>query len=70
MPYKGESQRPLTNTVSCSDCFIPEENNPYPLCIGRNRDKCEGCQLRADYEPKDPYGVDRFSRETSDKSYM
>lgn len=40
------------------DCFIPEENNPYPLCIGRGLPQCEDCQVRVDWEPDDPYGVE------------
>lgn len=38
------------------DCFIPEEDDGYPLCIGRGLEKCEDCQLRADYEADDQYG--------------
>ena len=41
-----------------NDCFIPEKDNPYPLCIGRELEECENCQLRADWEPEDPYGVE------------
>lgn len=41
------------------ECFIPEENNPYPLCVGRGFVSCEDCQLRADWEPEDPYGVEK-----------
>lgn len=37
-------------------CFLPEEHNPYPLCIGRGRTECEECQRRADWEPSEPYG--------------
>ena len=39
------------------ECFIPEKDNPYPLCIGRKVLMCENCQLRVDWEPEDPYGV-------------
>lgn len=39
-------------------CFTSEKDNPYPLCVGRNRKECEECQLRADWEPDDPYGVE------------
>ena len=42
------------------DCFIPEKDNPYPLCIGQDLEKCKDCQLRADWEPEDPYGVERL----------
>lgn len=41
------------------ECFIPEENNPYPLCVGKGWKECEECQLRTEYEPKDPYGAGR-----------
>ncbi len=40
------------------DCFLPEEYNPYPLCIGQGKQECVECQLRADWEPEDPYGID------------
>lgn len=39
------------------DCYTSEPDNPYPLCIGRGLPKCGECQLRADQEPDDPYGV-------------
>lgn len=39
--------------------YIPEKDNPYPLCIGRNLEECKDCQIRADWEPEDPYGVER-----------
>lgn len=39
-------------------CYISEENNLYPLCVGRGLTECKDCQLRADWEPEDPYGVD------------
>jgi hypothetical protein len=39
------------------DCFVPERNNPYPLCAGRGNPECEECQIRADWGPDDPYGV-------------
>lgn len=41
------------------DCFIPEKDNPYPLCVGQDLEKCKDCQLRADWEPEDPYGIER-----------
>lgn len=40
-----------------STCFTPEKDNPYPLCIGKDMGQCKECQLRADWEPDDPYGV-------------
>lgn len=38
-------------------CFLPEKNNPYPLCIGRRRKECKDCQRRVDWEPDNPYYV-------------
>lgn len=32
--------------------YIPEKDNPYPLCIGRNLEECKDCQIRADWEPE------------------
>lgn len=26
-------------------CYVPEKDNPYPLCIGQNRDECRTCCL-------------------------
>lgn len=45
------------NKCEFPDCFLPEADNPYPLCVGRELKECEDCQLRADWEPDDPYGV-------------
>lgn len=41
--------------------YTRKKNNQYPLCIGRNLEKCEDCQIRADWEPEDPYGVERLA---------
>lgn len=40
------------------ECFIPEEDNVYPLCVGRDLPECVTCQLWANWEPEDPYGVE------------
>lgn len=40
-------------TLNTKECFTPEENNPYPLCIGKDKPECVNCQLRADWEPED-----------------
>lgn len=40
-----------------AECFAPVKDNPYPLCIGKDMGQCKECQLRADWEPDDPYGV-------------
>lgn len=37
------------------ECFLPEKDNPYPLCVGRGREECVECQLRADWEPEGIY---------------
>ena len=34
-------------------CFTPEENNPYPLCTGKDMPECENCQLRAGWDGGD-----------------
>ena len=31
-------------------CYTPERDNPYPLCIGQNRDECGTCCLYAHME--------------------
>lgn len=37
----------MENRVSCKkpDCYKPEENNPYPLCVGNGNKECENCCL-------------------------
>lgn len=35
-------------------CFLPEENNPYPLCIGRKRKVCEDLGLIFYMEGSEP----------------
>ncbi len=35
------------------ECFTPEENNPYPLCTGKDMPECENCQLRAGWNGGD-----------------
>lgn len=32
-------------------CYLPEENNPYPLCVGRGMKACAHCTLWSDYDP-------------------
>lgn len=36
------------------ECFKPDENNPYPLCVGNGEEKCEQCCLYIDY-PEPPF---------------
>lgn len=33
------------------DCYTPETDNPYPLCVGNNTEKCRECCLWADLQP-------------------
>ena len=37
----------LTSVVRDSDCFAPEPDHPYPLCIGNGSLTCENCSLYA-----------------------
>lgn len=34
-------------------CYLPEQNNPYPLCVGRGMAACAHCCIWADYEPEE-----------------
>ena len=36
------------------ECFTPEENNPYPLCVGNGNERCNECCLYVDY-PEPPF---------------
>lgn len=31
-------------------CYIPEKENPYPLCAGNGSDGCEQCMIYAELE--------------------
>ena len=55
-PEKMSLEKDKTNH-NLPECFLPEKENPYPLCTGQGKPECEECQLRADWEPEDPYGV-------------
>ena len=33
------------------DCYTPETDNPYPLCVGNDTEKCRDCCLWADLQP-------------------
>ncbi len=36
----------INNLKDCNpDCFKPEPNNPYPLCLGAGKEECETCCL-------------------------
>lgn len=47
----------LTSRITDLQCFVPEKNNPYPLCTSRELPECKECQLRADWEPDHVYGM-------------
>ena len=32
-------------------CYLPEKDNPYPLCVGRGMKACAHCTLWGDYDP-------------------
>lgn len=54
--YKNDpSLLGYVGVVDTKDCFTPEENNPYPLCVGQGKEECKDCQLRADWEPDDEH---------------
>lgn len=38
------------------ECFIPEPDNPYPLCIGRGKPECGDCCQYMHYEDKSGCG--------------
>lgn len=42
---------------SYPECFDPEANIVYPLCVGNKSKNCEQCYLYTDYEPEDMYGI-------------
>lgn len=50
-------EKKLERRYEKPECYTPEENNPYPLCIGGKLPECVNCQLRADWEPDAPYCV-------------
>lgn len=37
----------LSGDVGTPDCYAPEKDNPYPLCIGNGSPICENCSLYA-----------------------
>lgn len=41
--YLEENARP--------ECYTPERDNPYPLCIGNGSEKCKKCCLWTDLQP-------------------
>lgn len=44
------------NIKNDEECFTPEPDNPYPLCIGRGKPKCEECCQYMHYEEKSGNG--------------
>ena len=45
--YLQENTRP--------DCFTPEPDNPYPLCVGNGKEECRQCCLYVDMEGEGGY---------------
>jgi hypothetical protein len=42
----------MSNTnmkIEYPECYTPEENNPYPLCIGNGSDECNECCIYVDF---------------------
>ena len=37
-------------------CYLPEKDNPYPLCEGRGMKACAHCCLWEDYDPEEDEG--------------
>ena len=37
-------------------CYLPEKDNPYPLCEGRGMKACAHCYLWEDYDPEEDEG--------------
>lgn len=35
----------MTEEKIYPDCYEPEKDNPYPLCVGSNKKECENCCL-------------------------
>ena len=47
-----EMEKDKVSMSGAQQCFMPEEGNPYPLCVGRGMPECAECQLRAGWEPE------------------
>lgn len=54
---------PNPSDASTPECFVPEEDNPYPLCVG-GKEKCKDCCVYAHYEEHhDPYATPALTSE-------
>lgn len=48
------SIEPISSSVDGRPlCYVPEENNPYPLCIGNGGPACSKCCFYADMDMED-----------------
>lgn len=51
-----KSINPVSESESHSEnfchpsCYLPEENTPYPLCVGNGSEECKECCLYAKLE--------------------
>ena len=45
-----------TPNVEKPPCYLPEKDNPYPLCKGRGMNACAHCCLWGDYDPEEDEG--------------
>ena len=43
----------LTQPNEKPQCYLPEKDNPYPLCEGRGMKACAHCCLWEDYDPEE-----------------
>lgn len=51
-------------------CYHAEENNPYPLCVGKDR-KCAHCCIWADYDPvEDEKRAERLLQSEKEKEMV
>lgn len=46
----------LTSPNEKPPCYLPEKDNPYPLCEGRGMKACAHCCLWEDYDPEEDGG--------------
>lgn len=44
-----------TKNDSKPECFTPEKNMCYPLCVGGKGLKCEKCCLYTNFEPDEAF---------------
>lgn len=51
-----ESMPTLTPPNEKPPCYLPEKDNPYPLCEGRGMKVCAHCCLWEDYDPEEDEG--------------